>query len=48
MRKTVGRFSASLDERDPLTKLDGIDLYDRARLSEEGVTNIENSGCTTI
>jgi hypothetical protein len=41
MRKTVGRFSASLEERDPLTKLDGIDLYDRARLSEEGVTNIE-------
>ncbi len=42
MRKTIGRFSASLDERDPLTKLDGIDLYDRARLSEEGVDNIEN------
>jgi hypothetical protein len=42
MRKTVGRFSPNLEERDPLTKLDGIDLYDRARLSEEGVTNIEN------
>ncbi len=42
MRKTVGRFSPSLEERDPLTKLDGIDLYDRARLSEEGVDNIEN------
>lgn len=42
MRKTVGRFSESLDERDPLTNLDGIDLYDRARLSEEGVENIEN------
>jgi hypothetical protein len=42
MRKTVGRFSASLDERDPLTNLEGIDLYDRARLSEEGVENIEN------
>jgi hypothetical protein len=41
MRKTIGRFSASLEERDPLTKLDGIDLYDRARLSEEGITNIE-------
>ena len=42
MRKTVGRFSESLDERDPLTNLEGIDLYDRARLSEEGVDNIEN------
>ena len=42
MRKTIGRFSESLDERDPLTNLDGIDLYDRARLSEEGVENIEN------
>jgi hypothetical protein len=42
MRKTVGRFSPRLDERDPLTKLDGIDLYDRARLSEEGVENIES------
>jgi hypothetical protein len=42
MRKTIGRFSESLDERDPLTNLEGIDLYDRARLSEEGVTNIEN------
>lgn len=42
MRKTVGRFSDSLDERDPLTNLEGIDLYDRARLSEEGVDNVEN------
>ncbi len=42
VRKTVGRFSTSLEERDPLTNLDGIDLYDRARLSEEGVTNIAN------
>jgi hypothetical protein len=42
MRKTVGRFSVSLDERNPLTDLEGIDLYDRARLSEEGVDNIEN------
>ncbi len=42
MRKTVGRFSASLDERDPLTRLEGIDLYDRARLSEEGVDNMQN------
>jgi hypothetical protein len=42
LRKTIGRFSPNLDERDPLTNLDGIDLYDRARLSEEGVENIES------
>jgi MFS family permease len=42
LRKTIGRFSPSLSERDPLTNLDGIDLYDRARLSEEGVENIES------
>ena len=28
-------------ERDPLTNLEGIDLYDRARLLDEGVTNVE-------
>jgi hypothetical protein len=28
-------------ETQPLTELDGIDLYDRARLASEGVTNIE-------
>ncbi len=42
MRKTIGRFSPRLAERDPLTELDGINLYDRARLSEEGVENIES------
>jgi len=31
----------SLFEPLPLTNLDGIDLYDRARLETEGVTNIE-------
>jgi hypothetical protein len=31
----------SLFETLPLTNLDGIDLYDRARLETEGVTNIE-------
>lgn len=29
-------------EVDPLTKIDGIDLYDRTRLMDEGVTNIES------
>jgi hypothetical protein len=28
-------------EAHPLTNLEGIDLYDRARLSDEGVTNVE-------
>jgi hypothetical protein len=37
----VRQFSA-LDERDPLTNLEGIDLYDRARLFDEGVTNVES------
>jgi hypothetical protein len=28
-------------ETDPLTQLEGIDIYDRARLLDEGVTNVE-------
>jgi hypothetical protein len=31
----------ALVERQPLTELEGIDIYDRARLEEEGVTNVE-------
>ena len=31
----------SLEERHPLTKLDGVDLYERARLEQEGITNVE-------
>jgi hypothetical protein len=31
----------ALTERNPLTSLQGIDLYDRARLADEGVTNVE-------
>lgn len=31
----------SLQERQPLTDLEDIDLYDRTRLDEEGVTNVE-------
>jgi hypothetical protein len=30
-----------LDDPLPLTELEGIDLYDRARLASEGITNIE-------
>ncbi|HEU0300782.1 MAG TPA: hypothetical protein VFR37_15075, partial [Longimicrobium sp.] len=32
----------SLEEKDPLTGLEGITLYDRARLLEEGIENVEN------
>jgi hypothetical protein len=42
LRKGLGRFNESLLERDPLTELEGVNLYDRARLSEEGVDNVEN------
>jgi hypothetical protein len=36
-----GLPSARLDEPQPLTELEGIDLYERTRLEEEGVTNVE-------
>ncbi|WP_224367048.1 hypothetical protein [Hyalangium versicolor] len=41
--KRVLRFQSApiIDQHAPLTSLDGIDLYDRARLQDEGVTNIE-------
>jgi hypothetical protein len=35
------RLSLLDEEPDPLTKLEGIDLYDRARLFDEGVTNVQ-------
>jgi hypothetical protein len=34
------RQLAVLDERAPLTELEGIDLYDRTRLAEEGINNV--------
>jgi len=40
-RKGLGRLGGPLEERHPLTDLEGIDLYDRSRLMDEGVTNIE-------
>lgn len=40
--RNLGRyFTAIEEEQDPLTSLEGIDLYDRARLFEEGLTNVE-------
>ncbi|HYR06117.1 MAG TPA: hypothetical protein VEQ60_00010, partial [Longimicrobium sp.] len=32
----------SMEEKDPLSRLEGITLYDRARLLEEGIENVEN------
>jgi hypothetical protein len=42
LRDVGRRFTDINEEHDPLTCLEGIDLYDRARLFEEGVTNIES------
>jgi hypothetical protein len=39
--KGVGRSLSVLEEGDPLTSLEGIDIYDRARLLDEGVTCVE-------
>ncbi|TDO50671.1 hypothetical protein EV643_104164 [Kribbella sp. VKM Ac-2527] len=38
---TIGTYLKPLDEPLPLHDLEGIDLYDRARLLDEGVANIE-------
>jgi len=40
--QVLGKISRSLEQKNPLTSLEGIDLYDRARLTEEGVTNVES------
>lgn len=41
LREFVGRAMPGLDEKQRLTDLEGIDLYDRARLQSEGVTDIQ-------
>jgi len=38
---TPGRDDADLTEPHPLTRLEGIDIYDLTRLAQEGVTNVE-------
>jgi hypothetical protein len=38
-KRAVGQLT--IYETDPLTQLEGIDIYDRARLMDEGVTNVE-------
>lgn len=44
LHKTLGRgrIFPSLEEKDPLDNLEGINVYDRTRLLEEGIENIEN------
>lgn len=46
LRDTVRRFALTrkhrmLEEQLPLTDIEGLDLYDRARLIDEGVPNVE-------
>lgn len=41
-RPLLGKLLSLSAEASPLTDLDGIDLYDRARLLDEGVTNVES------
>lgn len=38
----IGKAIPSIQEQDPLSRLQGITLYDRARLLEEGIENVEN------
>lgn len=40
-RALLGKLSAAMREPHPLTSLEGIDLYDRSRLQDEGVNNVE-------
>jgi hypothetical protein len=40
-RQAFQQVVPSLYERAPLTDLEGIDVYDRSRLEDEGVTNVE-------
>ena len=41
LRPLTGKLLSLMEEKSPLTDLDGVDLYDRTRLLDEGVTNIE-------
>ena len=40
--KFVKLLKAPKEEESPLTDLDGIDIYDRSRLLDEGLTNVES------
>jgi hypothetical protein len=39
--KWVGTLTRDMEEPVPLKNLEGIDLYDRARLQDEGIANVE-------
>ncbi len=41
-KKFLGTLFPSLQEKHPITDLEGINLYDRVRLLEEGVESVEN------
>jgi hypothetical protein len=41
-KKFIGKIFPSLQEKHPITDLEGINLYDRVRLLEEGVESVEN------
>ncbi len=42
MKQRLGGAIPALQEEHPLTKLEGVTLYDQARLLEEGVENVES------
>ena len=41
MGRILRRWKSDLRDRAPLSTVDGIDIYERLRLEEEGVTNLE-------
>lgn len=41
-RKYFGNFIKPINEQYPVTKLEGVSIYDQAQLLEEGIDNIEN------
>lgn len=42
LKKVFGKIIETIEEQHPLTELEGINLYDRTRLLEEGIENVEN------
>ncbi len=48
LRKVIGGIIPSLKEQHPLSELDGMTLYDQARLLEEGIENVENLAHSNI
>ena len=42
LREICREYLPGVESADPLTKIEGIEIYDRSRLLDEGVTNIES------